>query len=148
MEKPIELQKTYFCMPKLTTNLEGPTEEKIECYVPSVCYLMDQSIKGMEDQSIIMYTRDPYTLEPLSEPLSKENRIITMVPSSEVSDDYEQIKRLCVQENEKLLRAQQQPILDTYAVCFRQNEIECFAKCYEALTTGTQKRKEKEERKG
>ena len=67
MEKTIELLKKYFCMAKLTTNLEGPTEETIECYIPSVCYLINLSIKGMEDKSIIMYTRDPYTLEPLSE---------------------------------------------------------------------------------
>ena len=146
MEKLIELKvtKKYFCMPKLTTNLEGPTEAVIECYVPSGCYLMNQSKIGMKDQSIIMYTIDPYTLEPLS----KENSIITTVPSSEVSDDYEEIRISCVQKNEKLLRAQQQPILDAYAEWFRQNEIKYFAKCYRALTTGTQKRKEKQERKG
>lgn len=142
MEKTIELLKKYFCMAKLTTNLEGPTEETIECYIPSVCYLINLSIKGMEDKSIIMYTRDPYTLEPLSE----ENNIPIIVPSQEVSDDYEKIKRLCVQKNQELLQAQVEPILDTYAEYFRQNEINCFKTCYEPLIE-TPKTKPKERRK-
>lgn len=129
MKKTIELPKKYFCMAKLTTNLEGPTEEAIECYIPSVCYLINLSIKGMEDKSIIMYTRDPYTLEPLSEEISTP----IIVPSQEVSDDYEKIKRICVQKNKELLQAQIKPILDTYAGYFRQNEMECFKECYEPL---------------